>query len=158
MDTARGGFPKINYKFKIPFPMRHLHPILFVDGNVAFNKFAKNVIELDNLPLIAKCENNPLEALDYLRKCTPANFPAAIVAATRLPFCNGFEFINRCIQEFLDDYPETLFFLTSNSPNEKERALVSSHPLIVDMLEKPFTKQVYIKQLRPNLSPKTTTS
>ena len=127
------------------------HRLLFVESNAAFNLFAKSVIELDHLPLHVHYEFSPIQALEYMRKCVSDQFPTVVIAEFRLPFCSGYEFINRCIQEFYDDHPNTLFYISSNSVRYQDEQSIAAHPLIVGLLPKPFTKQVYVTHLLPHL-------
>ena len=124
---------------------------LFVESEDQINFLTSQIIELDNLPIKAHYEKDPLAALRYLQNSEKSQFPDVIIANNTLCFMAGMEFAESYFQKFYHSNPDTQFYLTANFCSSQMTAKVINMPKIAGFIAQPFSKKIFLEQIVPNI-------
>lgn len=127
---------------------------LFLDDSNEDNSYVDCLLRMEELPINAHFETSPAQALAYLRKLTPKKFPNVIMVDVNMPVMNGFEWAECYLLEFYLNYPDTIIFMVSSSPEIAKKNELADNPVIAGFLPKPFTKEVFDENIYSKLRAK----
>jgi len=130
---------------------------LFLDDSNEDNSYIDCLLRMEELPVKAHFETNPAEALAYLRKLTPNQFPNVIMVDVNMPIMSGFEWAECYLLEFYLNHPDTMIFMVSSSPEIARHNELADNPVISDFLPKPFTKELFDERIYPKLTTQSVT-
>lgn len=87
---------------------------------------------------VVKC-NSALDALEYLDKCGSRAYPGVILLDIRMPFMDGFDFLESLEQRCVPPGSFRIYMVSSSiDPADLQRA--RNHPMVMDFLEKPLNQ------------------
>lgn len=123
---------------------------LFVDDTEGDNNYIRLLIDIQKLPIDAHFEPTGKNALDYLDNLSKDDFPKIIFVDINMPLMDGFEFIEAFEQKFYPAHKNTMLFIMSSSHRLSEIEKAKSISSIVDFIQKPLTKDVFIEKIMKN--------
>lgn len=80
------------------------------------------------------------EALNYLENCQKDG-PDLILVDLNMPEMDGYEFIQRFEDKFVEAFPETRLIVVTSSQRENDKAKSLAFPSVIGFIHKPFTEE-----------------
>lgn len=116
--------------------MQKFNKILLVDDDKAMNYLSREVLtELNASNEIAVAENGQ-EAILHI---TNSNCPDVIFLDIRMPFMDGFEFLDSLTQKGICRHVKVVMLTSSIRPEDRKKAF--SYKFVIDYFEKPLTEE-----------------
>ena len=131
--------------------MNNKFKFLFLDDSNEDNSYVDHLLKIEELPVNAHFETDPAEALTYLRKLNPEQFPNVILVDVHMPIMDGFEWAECYLFEFYLNHPDTAIFMVSSSPKFAQQNELADNPAISGFLPKPFTKELFDEKIYSKL-------
>lgn len=113
-----------------------------IDDSSLDRKLIEMLVRIKRLPIQLQVYNHPLDALQQLTERTAAFIPQVLIVDINMPLLNGFDFVDRFVEQFSQSHPFPRIFLASSSIRPADQARAEAHPYIVRFIEKPFTKEI----------------
>lgn len=124
---------------------------LFLHSDPQINFLTKQILELENLPISAHFERNPLKALQYLDTQKHIQFPDVIIVNHTLSLMTSSEFVDRYNQQFQAFHPDAQLYLTANYCDAKLLSAIAQQEVIQGFLPQPFSRKIFLDKIVPNL-------
>ncbi len=115
---------------------------LIVDDDQMFIFIAKRMIVsagFDPAPLSFK---NGKLALEYILNNRDDQAPFVVFLDINMPVMNGWQFLDGAAEAGLDSIMHV--FIVSSSSDQADKNKASTYPVVLDYLEKPVPKEVYV--------------
>lgn len=128
-----------------------LFRFLFIDDSPTDNKYLSLLIRIKKLPIEPHFEYSPQKALTYLTECASEEFPEVIMVDINMPLMNGFQFVDKYVNDFKKKHPDTILYITSSSIQSSDREKTTANPHIHDFIEKPFNLGQFQEKILPVL-------
>lgn len=124
---------------------------LFIDDSPTDNKYLSLLIRIKKLPIDPHFEYSPQKALSYLLTCDSSEFPEVIMIDINMPLMNGFQFVDKYVEQFKEKHPDTMLYITSSSIQVSDRDKADFNPHINAFIEKPFNLGQFQQKILPDL-------
>ena len=116
--------------------MQKFNKILLVDDDRAMNYLSREVLtELNASSEIAVAEDG-LEAIQHIKD---SNCPDVIFLDIRMPFMDGFEFLDSLTQTGLCRKVKVVMLTSSVRPEDRKKAF--TYRFVIEYFEKPLTEE-----------------
>ncbi|MEM9823798.1 MAG: hypothetical protein AAF985_22125 [Bacteroidota bacterium] len=102
---------------------------------------------LINRDIESKQFDHPIQAINYLRQCSPQQFPSAILAEVDLPLINGLEFAEIYLFEFYLQHPKTALYLQCENPDLTQQDELADNPAINEILPNSIVPEKIINKM-----------
>lgn len=120
--------------------MQKFNKILLVDDDKAMNYLSREVLtELNASHEIAEAE----DGLEAIRHITNSNCPDIVFLDIRMPFMDGFEFLDSLTQTDLCHDIKVVMLTSSIRPEDRKKAF--TYKFVIDYFEKPLTEEKILK-------------
>ena len=119
-----------------------LKKIVFIDDDDINNFLVKDQLETYGFHGETVFFDAALDALDYLRKLQsdlPIESPDIIFLDIKMPFMDGFDFLEAFKELHLNLYLPSKIFMVSSSTNEQDIQRSKDSGIVVDCIEKPLS-------------------
>ncbi|MCM4153561.1 response regulator [Arenibacter sp. N53] len=114
--------------------------VYIVDDNKTINLLHFQVIKNTGIARDIKVYNNPLDALDDLKKEVISTSNAIMVLLDiNMEEINGFDFLDSLLSVCFTGFLNIVMVTSSNDPQFRQKSL--EHPLVSGYINKPLTKE-----------------
>lgn len=126
--------------------------VVLIDDDYATNFFHEIIVSESGLVNNYTFFSSTIDALIYfknIRNNDPSTLPELVFLDINLPKMTGWEFLDEFKK--LDINPKPVFVMLSTSLNPADDIKANNNPLVLELIDKPLTKE-YLNKLKSRVS------